>query len=228
MKSKFYSMLLIELLSVQCLLVLTASQGFDFFYFVVQWPGSYCDTSQGCCYPTTGKPAADFSIHGLWPNYNDGSYPSNCDPNNPFDESLVSDLLSRMQAEWPSLSCPSSDDTSFWSHEWSKQGTCSESVLAEHDNFQAALNLRDQNNILQMLANAGIQPDGNVYSLTGIKDAIQQGVGYTPFVECNTDASGSSQLYQIYLCVDTSGSSLIECPVFPSGQCDPEIKFPSF
>ncbi|RLN22715.1 ribonuclease 1-like [Panicum miliaceum] len=31
--------------------------------------GSFCDTQQGCCFPSTGKPPADFGIHGLWPNY---------------------------------------------------------------------------------------------------------------------------------------------------------------
>ncbi|CAN6206182.1 unnamed protein product [Urochloa humidicola] len=62
-------------LGVACGLVLSllavssAAESFDFFYFVQQWPGSYCDTWRGCCFPDTGKPAAEFGIHGLWPNY---------------------------------------------------------------------------------------------------------------------------------------------------------------
>lgn len=58
-----------------------------------QWPGSYCDTKQSCCYPQSGKPAADFGIHGLWPNRDDGSYPQNCDPNSEFDPSKVPAIL---------------------------------------------------------------------------------------------------------------------------------------
>ncbi|KAB1219931.1 Extracellular ribonuclease LE [Morella rubra] len=223
-----YSFLL-KLLIAQCLALACASQGYDFFYLVQQWPGSYCDTTQGCCYPTTGKPASDFGIHGLWPNYDDGSYPSNCDSNNPFDLSQVSDLTSQMQVSWPSLACPSSDDTSFWTHEWDKHGTCSESVLDEHAYFQAALDLKAQANILQALENAGIQADGGLYSLTGIKNAIQDALGYEPWIECNKDASGQSQLYQIYLCVDYYGSSFIECPVFPNvGSCASNLEFPTF
>ena len=76
--------------------------------------------------------------------------------------------------------------------------------------------------------NTGINPDGSSYSLQNIKKAIKGAIGYTPWIECNVDASGNSQLYQIYLCVDTSGSSLIECPVFPKGKCGSEIEFPSF
>ncbi|XP_044490657.1 ribonuclease 1-like isoform X2 [Mangifera indica] len=199
-----------------------------FSLFIKIWPGSYCDTSKSCCYPTSGKPAADFSIHGLWPNYNDGTYPSNCDSNNPFDKSKISDLTGSMEKSWPSLACPSSDGLSFWSHEWNKHGTCSESVLNQHDYFQAALDLKNQVDILQTLKTAGIEPNGESYSLESIKDAIKEESGYTPRIECNTDESGNHQLYQIYLCVDTSASNFIECPVFPKGNCGSNIEFPSF
>ena len=74
----------------------------------------------------------------------------------------------------------------------------------------------------------GIEPNGQSYSLKSIKDVIKEGVGYTPYVECNVDTSGNSQLYQIYLCVDRSASTLIECPIFPHGKCGSEIEFPIF
>ncbi|GMJ05667.1 RIBONUCLEASE 1, ribonuclease 1 [Hibiscus trionum] len=228
MESKF--LFLINLLVLQYLAVLCVSQDFDFFYFVQQWPGSYCDSGKSsCCYPTTGKPAADFGIHGLWPNYNDGSYPQNCDPNNPFDESKISDLISNMRRNWPTLACPSGSGETFWSHEWEKHGTCSESVFDQHSYFETTLGLKQQTNLLQALKTAGIKADGRTYSLGDIKDAIKEGTGYTPWIECNQDSSGNSQLYQVYLCLDNSGSSLIECPVFPKGKkCGSEIEFPVF
>ncbi|XP_010066907.2 ribonuclease 1 [Eucalyptus grandis] len=225
--TKFQCSIAISLVLLQCLAVHVASQSFDFFYFVQQWPGSYCDTQQSCCYPTTGKPAADFGIHGLWPNYNDGSYPSNCDSSSPFNPSEVSDLKSSMQNSWPTLACPSGDGEQFWSHEWEKHGTCSESVLDQHAYFESALSLKQKVNLLQALKSAGITPGGS-YSLKSIKDAITEAAGYTPWIECNKDSSGNYQIYQIYLCVDTSGSNLIECPVFPKGTCSSEIEFPSF
>ena len=60
-----------------------------------QWPGSYCDTKQSCCYPRSGKPAADFGIHGLWPNRVDGTYPQNCNAGSAFDPSKVSMSVSQ-------------------------------------------------------------------------------------------------------------------------------------
>ncbi|GAB2248367.1 hypothetical protein Droror1_Dr00008249 [Drosera rotundifolia] len=224
-----YSMF-IKLLLWQSLaaMALCQSAGFDFFYFVQQWPGSYCDTSQGCCNPTSGKPPSDFGIHGLWPNYNSGGYPSNCDSSNPFDPSQIQDLLSQLQTEWPSLTCPSSDGTSFWTHEWNKHGTCSESVLTEHAYFAAALNLKSQAKTLVSLTAAGITPNGSFYNLSDVLAAIKQGTGYDAYVQCNTDDNGNSQLYQIYICVDTTGQNFIECPVAPNQNCPSSIEFPSF
>ncbi|CAK9183742.1 unnamed protein product [Ilex paraguariensis] len=117
----------------------------------------------------------------------------------------ISDLRSRMQKEWPTMACPSSDGLQFWAHEWNKHGTCSESVLDQHKYFAAALNLKNQVNLLQGL------------SMESIKDAIKGATGYSPWIACNVDPSGDTQLYQIYQCVDTSGSNLIECPVLRHG-----------
>ncbi|XP_014507951.1 extracellular ribonuclease LE [Vigna radiata var. radiata] len=217
-----------KLLLLLHLAILCSSQDFDFYYFVQQWPGSYCDTQNSCCYPTTGKPAADFGIHGLWPNNKDGSYPSNCDSNNRFQQSQISDLTSSLQRNWPTLACPSGSGVQFWGHEWEKHGTCSESLLKQHDYFEAALDLKQRANLLRALANAGIEADGGFYSLSSIKGAIKEAIGYTPYVECNLDASRNSQLYQVYLCVETSASSFIECPVFPKASCGSQIQFPTF
>ncbi|KAL0408698.1 UNVERIFIED_CONTAM: Ribonuclease 1 [Sesamum radiatum] len=222
------SSVLAKLLWLMGLAVVCTCQDFDFFYFVQQWPGSYCDSKRSCCYPKTGKPASDFSIHGLWPNYNDGSYPSNCESENQFDPSKISDLSRRMQTDWPSLECPSSDSLSFWAHEWDKHGTCSQSVLDQHDYFATALNLKQQLNLLQILGDAGIEPNGEAYSLSSIKDAIKGGSGYEAWIECNSDESGNRQLYQVYMCLDASASNIIDCPVFPHGKCTTTIEFPPF
>ncbi|KAH7683990.1 Ribonuclease T2-like protein [Dioscorea alata] len=228
MKMNIFSFIPILFIILPFFAVLSSAQDFDFFYFVLQWPGSYCDTKQSCCYPTSGKPAADFGIHGLWPNYNDGSYPSNCDPDSSYNTSEIRDLLDRMRTNWPTLACPSSDGSKFWEHEWEKHGTCSESMLDQHSYFATALNLKNQVNILQSLKSAGIEPDGGFYSLTSIKNAIREATGFTPGIECNVDESRNSQLYQVYLCVDTSGSQLIECPVYPRGKCSSRVEFPAF
>nr|WBU10573.1 S-RNase 24 [Camellia oleifera] len=221
--------ILIKLLVVQCLAVLCVAKDFDFFYFVQQWPGSYCDTRQSCCYPKTGKPAEDFGIHGLWPNYNDGTYPSSCDSRNSFDDSEISDLASRLEKDWPTLACPSGDGLKFWGHEWNKHGTCAESVFDQHSYFQTALDLKSKANLLQALTTAGIRPNGKFYHLESIKEAIRETVGVTPYIECNVDTSGNHQLYQVYMCVDSSGSNFIKCPVLPhSHPGGSKIEFPSF
>ncbi|XP_073130616.1 intracellular ribonuclease LX-like [Henckelia pumila] len=220
------SVLIKIFISITLSAVLCSSQDFDFFYFVQQWPASYCDSRSSCCYPTTGKPADDFSIHGLWPNYDDGKWPSNCQRQSSLDQSQISDLINRMHKDWPTLACPSADGIRFWGHEWAKHGTCTS--LDQHTYFQVALDFKKRANLLRILENAGIRP-GHFYSMESMKQAIEDAVGYTPFIECNVDSSGNHQIFQVYMCVDSSASSFIQCPVFPHGRaCGSIIEFPSF
>lgn len=75
---------------------------------------------------------------------------------------------------------------------------------------------------------AEIEPDDGFYSLDSIVKAIEAATGYVPGIECNKDSAGNSQLYQVYLCVDTSGSDIIECPILPRGRCASTVQFPKF
>ncbi|KAJ0039033.1 hypothetical protein Pint_22778 [Pistacia integerrima] len=179
------SPLLIKFFTIQCLMVLCVSQGFDFFYFIQQLPGSYCDTKQSCCYPKTEKPATNFTIHGLRPNDLLNSEPSYCKSKNPYKESKISDLIKRLKISWPTLACPGGSGSKLWSNEWKNYGTCSESVLDQHAYFKAALDLKDKKDLLKVLKKSGIKPNGKVYGLSSILESIRGVVGYEPGVKCN-------------------------------------------
>ncbi|XP_078433156.1 ribonuclease 1-like isoform X2 [Wolffia australiana] len=196
------------------LLLIAPGHCYDFLYFVQQWPGSLCNTRESCCYPTSGKPGAEFSIHGLWPSNVDGSYPSFCNPGEPFEIVKISDLQEQMASEWPSLACPSSNGHKFWEHEWLKHGTCSD-ISDQHHYFQATLNFKRKANLLGALRDAGIVPDGGFYSLSNISETIRRGLGHYVGIVCNEDEAGNTQLYQVYVCLDNKAADFIDCPAVP-------------
>ena len=54
--------------------------------------------------PLFGPHSDLFTIHGLWPEYLNGSYPSSCQPNNTFSTSnLPASVLNPMSCEWRSF-----------------------------------------------------------------------------------------------------------------------------
>lgn len=76
---------------------------------------------------------------------------------------------------------------------------------------------------------AGIKPDGESYDLDSIRLAIKEATGFTPDIECNTDASKNRQVYQVFMCADISGSEFIECPVPLKKRCKSnKVHFPEF
>lgn len=77
--------------------------------------------------PATG-PAKNWTIHGLWPDYCDGTYTQYCDESRQYtniSDILTAagrtDLLDFMDVYWKDQG---GDDESFWEHEWGKHGTC--------------------------------------------------------------------------------------------------------
>ncbi|KFK35302.1 hypothetical protein AALP_AA5G267000 [Arabis alpina] len=99
---------------------------FDYFALSLQWPGTYCRGTRHCCSKNAccrgSNAPTQFTIHGLWPDYNDGSWPSCCYRSD-FKEEEIATLNDGLEKYWPSLSCGSPSTChggkgSFWGHEW--------------------------------------------------------------------------------------------------------------
>ncbi|XP_004298428.1 PREDICTED: extracellular ribonuclease LE-like [Fragaria vesca subsp. vesca] len=151
-------------------------------------------------------------------------------PNNHFNETQVSELIGYLQTDWPSLACPSSNGTRLWSEEWEKHGTCSQSNLPQYNYFLQGLSLINSlEDIILLLQAEGIQADGKVYNSNSIIDLLKLAYGERSVgIECNRDASGNSQFYQVYVCIEPSGYRVIDCPVLPDSKCADSVVFPSF
>ncbi len=71
---------------------------------------------------------SDFSIHGWWPEYNNHSWPSWCNPSKykEFNSETILPIKNLLNSYW--YSCPGWPSAySLWQHEWEKHGTCLDS-----------------------------------------------------------------------------------------------------
>ena len=67
---------------------------------------------------------------GLWPTYNETSYPQYCNGSEKFDMNTIKNLTNILNSYWGS--CDEVNEN-FWAHEWEKHGTCS--PYQEYDFF---------------------------------------------------------------------------------------------
>ncbi|XP_016452119.1 ribonuclease 2-like [Nicotiana tabacum] len=205
---------------------------FDYFKLSLQWPGTYCRrtrrccSSNACCSRSNSPPV--FTIHGLWTEYNDGTWPACCS-GKAFDEREISTLLEPLRKYWPSLSCGSPRSChhrkgSFWAHEWEKHGTCAYPVVHdEYEFFLTTLNVYFKYNVTEVLLEAGYVPsDSDKYPLGGIISSIENAFHATPELTCSGDA-----LEELRICFyknfeprdcarDTSTLSRGSCPQYVS------------
>lgn len=214
-RASWNTLLVCSLLAALAGVAFGAGAEFDYFLLTREWPGTFCREYQCRQQPAN---TSVFTIHGLWPQYQNESWPEWCDPENKFDIDAVKDLLDQMNIEWPMLYMPD-----FWQHEWDRHGTCALSVFSsQHEYFESTLKLHEKYDLQDALAIDGIVPSlTNLYRKSDIHASIKNNIGAIPQLYCSRD-----ELNEIRLCV-TKDLEPFDCPV-QSINCPDEIKIPPF
>ncbi|PUZ53513.1 hypothetical protein GQ55_5G057300 [Panicum hallii var. hallii] len=232
---------------------------FDYYVLALQWPGTICRQTSNCC-ETNGccrsKPLKWFTIHGLWPQYNYGGWPSCCRPTR-FNINKILMLMPILEKYWPSLYCGSSSTCfggrgPFWVHEWGMQfsgivgtqtaafnyflislkthGTCAyPEIQDEYDYFSTALYLYSKYNATKALRKAHIRPaSGRKYAVGHIVAVIEYAFGAMPSLVCK---NGSVQ--ELRLCFHKDyqpRDCTFETDKAPNSrsQCPRYVTFPSY
>jgi ribonuclease T2 len=82
------------------------------------------------------------TLHGLWPDYGDGSYPTLCSKEAfDYDKVVAAVGLDDLEERWPNVQQAESSASydNFWVHEWTKHGTCT--GLSQTDYFETGLKI---------------------------------------------------------------------------------------
>ncbi|CAL4959988.1 unnamed protein product [Urochloa decumbens] len=225
--------------------------GFDYYVLALQWPGTICRQTSNCC-ETNGccrsKPIKWFTIHGLWPQYNYGGWPSCCRPTK-FNINKILMLMPVLEKYWPSLYCGSSSTCfggkgPFWGffclcecadglpdlRQWETHGTCAyPEIQDEYDYFSTALYLYSKYNVTKALRKARIWPaSSRKYAVGHIVAVIEYAFGAMPSLVCK---NGSVQ--ELRLCFHKDyqpRDCTFETDKAPNSRsyCPRHVTFPSY
>ncbi|KAJ3452014.1 ribonuclease t2 [Anaeramoeba flamelloides] len=181
-----------------------SNHDFDYILMNLNWPGSQTNTFSSSI--------DHFTLHGLWPNYNSGSWPQYC-TSEKFDKSDVDQDL--METWWTDVWSPSKE-WSFWGHEWERHGTC----LAEYDPvtktqkgfFELGITLVSNLDFVGWLQEAGIKPSKTTsYKPADMLAAIKSHTEQDVFLGCGK-IDGVEQVETIVLCFSKGEHEVMKCP----------------
>ena len=99
------------------LFYLSLGSCFDYYIFTRTWVPGFCYFNKNKC---SNNQIEKFSIHGLWPTWNNGSWPQYCN-NQTTNYSRLDSILPDLNYHWSDSDQP---DWDLWKHEWRKHGTC--------------------------------------------------------------------------------------------------------
>ncbi|GMS79256.1 hypothetical protein PENTCL1PPCAC_1431, partial [Pristionchus entomophagus] len=188
---------------------------FDYLMFTMIYPTATCmaddDQAPGSCKIPSGT--SQWTIHGLWPNFKDGSYPQFCD-HQKFDEKQVQQLHEQMRTKWPNL-FPHTPEAQLWSHEWEKHGTCSKTdplLDSQFKYFNMSLFLLDHIDLRTRMEQKGISPRAAPYDRETLQKSLDDLIGHHVQMYCLQDKkSHESLLADIRVCMDAELKP-IDCP----------------
>ena len=204
-----------------------SAPNFDFYVYSMTYQPEFCRESSnkysGCHHPSPNW-AGQLTIHGLWPQRFDGTWPSECTAERLKHEFYRKDsdtLLPDLEEKWPNVKADvgSKSHTEFWEHEWDKHGTCS--GLLQYDYFSSALHL--------LLETPSVVKHG--YGTTVHKNELLDGYGGGTMAAL---VCKSGYLSEVRACFEKQEDGMpgkrMECPqaVLSENSCGEEIEIASF
>lgn len=184
-------------------LFITLMTTWNYLLFVQYWPG--CWIQNGHIHATNFT-NDHFNVHGIWPEYYNGSYPQYCNKTATFDINQLTPIYNNLTTYWTDYI----NATAFWQHEFLRHGTCAEAdpvMSTELEFFSTGLQLREKYNLYQILANHNILPSNTKsYALDDIRAAVTNGIQKQVAVTCQNNI-----LDEIIICLDVNLNA-IDCP----------------
>jgi len=156
-----------------------------------------------------GNPSI-WSIHGIWPTET-GSFGPNFCTKVKFVEQEIKSIEEQLNEYWYEINAEK-DGINFWTHEWTKHGSCAMSspkMDTQLKYFQMGLSLRQQYDLYTLLKDSGIYPKASPqgYSSSDIVRALQNTLKATPHIQCySTKVNGKEEhhLLAVEVCLDTT------------------------
>ena len=141
------------------------------FLFVTIWPPAWNGTFEGY-----------WTIHGIWPEFSNGSWPEYCNVSARFDMYKLDPIIPQLEMYWTDFT---TEPQKFWKHEYEKHATCAKDTLLDGELrfFEAGLMLRKKYSMYEMLKEIGVV-SGACYFLDEIETKFVRQYGFRPIITC--------------------------------------------
>lgn len=165
---------------------------FDYYVVSLSWSPSYCavhaDEPQQC-----GK-GYGFVLHGLWPQYRNGSWPQHCSTTREPDEDTVTRMLPIMPSR------------RLIEHEWDTHGSCS--GLGPKDYFALAEDAFSRVTIPSALKTPAAPPSLSADEVARAFEDVNPGLEDNMIsIQCKDGGT----LEEVRICVDKDNLSVKSC-----------------